>query len=116
MMLPSWQAPYVVLIGRLMIAGLVVLLAFGLFERWPKRLPHWLARWFLQVLGVAIAVPFGVSWAYWLTTMGDPQPSVRYWASIWLGNHRARPAVDELMNPTETAEDILPVRGISIGD
>lgn len=74
MMLPSWQAPYVVLIGRLMFAGLVVLLAFGVFERWPKRLPRWLARWFLQVVGVAIAVPFGVSWAYWLTTMGDPQP------------------------------------------
>ncbi len=26
------------------------------------------------------------------------------------------PAVDELMSPTEPAEDILPVRGISIGD
>lgn len=27
-----------------------------------------------------------------------------------------QPAVDELMNPAEPAEDILPIRGISIGD
>ena len=27
-----------------------------------------------------------------------------------------QPAVDELMNPAEAAEDVLPVRGISIGD
>ena len=74
MILPTWEGTYAVLLGRLIFAGLVVLLAFGLFERRPKRLPRWLARWFLQVLGVAIAVPFGVSWAYWLTTMGDPQP------------------------------------------
>ena len=74
MILSTWQGTYVLLLGRLIFAGLVVLLAFGLFERRPKRLPRWLARWFLQVLAVAIAVPLGVSWAYWLTTMGDPQP------------------------------------------
>ena len=27
-----------------------------------------------------------------------------------------QPAVDELMNPAEPPEDVLPVRGISIGD
>jgi hypothetical protein len=37
--------------------GAAALLAFGLFEQWPRRLPPWLARWVLQVLGVAIAVP-----------------------------------------------------------
>lgn len=74
MMAPDWKGPYVVLLGRLVFSGLVVLLAFGVFERWPKRLPRRVARWVLQVLSVAIAVPFAVSWAYWLTTMGDPQP------------------------------------------
>jgi len=33
---------------------------FGLFERWPARLPAWLARWALQIVGVAVAVPLGV--------------------------------------------------------
>ncbi len=37
--------------------GMTVLLTFGLFEQWPKRLPRWLARWVLQVLGVAAIVP-----------------------------------------------------------
>ena len=44
---------------RAMVLGLLAMLAFGVFERWPKRLPTWLARWALQVLGVAVAMPFG---------------------------------------------------------
>jgi len=39
--------------------GFMALLMFGLFEQWPKRLPAWLARWVLQVLGVALAMPLG---------------------------------------------------------
>jgi signal transduction histidine kinase len=41
------------------ILGLFAMLLFGLFERWPKRLPPWLARWALQVMGVALAMPLG---------------------------------------------------------
>jgi two-component sensor histidine kinase len=41
------------------ILGLLAMLLFGLFEQWPKRLPAWLARWVLQVIGVALAMPFG---------------------------------------------------------
>ena len=41
------------------ILGLMAMLLFGLFEQWPKRLPAWLARWVLQVMGVALAMPFG---------------------------------------------------------
>ena len=42
-----------------MILGLVAMLLFGLLELWPKRLPPWLARWVLQVMGVALAMPLG---------------------------------------------------------
>jgi LytS/YehU family sensor histidine kinase len=49
------------------------LLAFGLFERWPARLPAWIARWLLQVLGVACAVPLTVL-AIYLIPRGDPMP------------------------------------------
>jgi signal transduction histidine kinase len=44
---------------RALFLGLVALVMFGLFEQWPRRLPRWLARWVLQVLGVAFAMPFG---------------------------------------------------------
>ena len=74
MILPTWEASYRVLIGRLLLVGALVLVAFGLFERWPARLPGWLARWALQVAAVAVAVPVGVFLAYSLTTMGDQPP------------------------------------------
>ena len=44
---------------RALSLGVLALVAFGLLERWPKRLPPWLARWVLQVLGVALVMPLG---------------------------------------------------------
>jgi sensor histidine kinase YesM len=71
--LPGWQASYALLIARLLLIGGLALLAFGLFERWPQRLPRWIARWALQVIAVAFAVVFGTALAYTLTTTGlDP--------------------------------------------
>ena len=78
MILPTWEAPYSVLLGRLVFAGFVVLLTFGIFERRPARLPSWLARWALQVVAVAISVPIGVVTAYTLTTLGNQPP---WWES-----------------------------------
>jgi hypothetical protein len=60
------------LLGREMLVGLVALLAFGLFERWPARLPRWLARWVLQVWGVAIAIPMAVLGLYLADRPADP--------------------------------------------
>jgi LytS/YehU family sensor histidine kinase len=48
------------------------LLAFGLFEQWPKRLPRWLPRAALQLIGVAAAVAPAALLAYVLTTGGHP--------------------------------------------
>lgn len=39
------------------VIGMGPVLAFGLFERWPRQPPPWFARWMLQVLGVAAAIP-----------------------------------------------------------
>ena len=58
-------------IGREMFVGLATLLAFGLFEQWPARLPSWVARWALQVLAVAIAVVLAVLFLY-LVVNPDP--------------------------------------------
>jgi sensor histidine kinase YesM len=46
---------------RTVLLALIAILVFGLFERWPKRLPRWLARWVLQVVGVALAMPIGTA-------------------------------------------------------
>src|SRR5437660_906753 len=67
------STPAVVVAGREMLMGLTALLAFGLFEQWPARLPSWVARWALQVLGVACAMPLSVLALYLATTpAGDP--------------------------------------------
>jgi LytS/YehU family sensor histidine kinase len=60
-------------IGREWVVGLTALVAFGLFEQWPARLPGWLARWALQVLCVAIAIPLAVL-AMYLLPHEDPRP------------------------------------------
>jgi signal transduction histidine kinase len=70
----DWSGSVAVLFVRLFLVGMLGLLAFGLFERWPAHLPPWLARWVLQVVGVALAMPLGVLIAYLATTYGDPVP------------------------------------------
>ena len=59
--------------ARALIVGLGALLAFGVAEQWPERLPRWLARWVLQLLALAVAVPLAALLAYWVTVGGDPQ-------------------------------------------
>jgi signal transduction histidine kinase len=61
-------------IGREMVVGTAALLAFGLFEQWPARLPRWLARWALQVLAVAVVVPSTVFAQYLALGSGDGHP------------------------------------------
>lgn len=54
--------------------GLIAMLLFGLFEQWPKRLPAWLARWVLQVMGVALAMPLGTLVLYALANGTEVPP------------------------------------------
>ena len=60
-------------VARSVLVGLVAMLAFGVAEQWPTRLPSWLARWVLQLMAVVVAVPLGALLAYWITIGGDPQ-------------------------------------------
>ena len=62
--LPSAAPSAHITIGHALVVGLTAVLAFGLFEQWPVRLPSWLPRWGLQVLGVVIAVPAGALLAH----------------------------------------------------
>ncbi len=62
-----------VIVARAWMVGLAAMLAFGLFEQWPRRLPRWLARSALQLIGIVAAVPIAAAFAYVVTTGGDPQ-------------------------------------------
>src|SRR4051794_23909623 len=65
---PSYvSTPVYAVMGRAMLIGIVALMAFGIFEQWPARLPGWIARWALQVCAVAFVVPWAVFAFYVLT-------------------------------------------------
>ena len=69
----GWESGFASLLTRTVLLGLTAMLVFGLFEQWPKRLPSWLARWVLQVMGVAAAIPLAAFAIYvWSTDAGAP--------------------------------------------
>jgi len=69
-----WQSSYAGLLFRCALIGIVLMIVFGLFERWPRRLPRWLARWAIQVVAVAVSVPFIVMAIYVVTTASGAPP------------------------------------------
>ena len=70
----GWKSGYLSLLIRALALGLIAMLAFGLFEQWPKRMPNWFARWVLQVLGVAVSIPVGTFIIYVLSTHAGAPP------------------------------------------
>ena len=78
----QWSTGPLPLLFRTVTLGLTGVLVFGLFERWPKRLPPWLARWALQVAGVGVAMPLTTVTIYVLTTKAGAPP-------FWLDKERA---------------------------
>lgn len=59
---------------RVVALGFVAMLVFGVFEQWPKRLPAWMARWVLQVVAVAVAMPVATYIIYILSTAQGAPP------------------------------------------
>lgn len=70
----GWKSGLWSLLIRTVALGLIAMLVFGLFEQWPKRLPTWLARWVLQVVGVAVAMPLATFMIYVLSTDAGAPP------------------------------------------
>ena len=70
--LPS-LLPVHIVVGRAWIVGSLALLAFSLFEQWPRQLPRAfpMPRWVLQILAVVATVPVSALAAYWVTTGGS---------------------------------------------
>lgn len=63
----SERSGFAVWICRTPVVLAAALLAFGAFEHWPQRLPRWLGRWALQLLGVVAVIPPAALLAYTLT-------------------------------------------------
>jgi LytS/YehU family sensor histidine kinase len=71
---PIWVIPTIEVMARAMLVGLVAAAAFGTLERWPAKVPSFMARWALQVAGAAVAIPVAVLVLYLLLSIGDQLP------------------------------------------
>jgi signal transduction histidine kinase len=72
----GWGAAMWQLVARVFGVGLALLLVFGLFEQWPRRLPRWTARWALQVAAVGLAVPLAFFMAF---VLSNPPGAPMFW-------------------------------------
>lgn len=63
--------PFIVWLARNLNVCLFAVLAFGVLERWPKRLPDWAPRWLLQIAATVGAGCAGAAFAYALPAGGD---------------------------------------------
>jgi signal transduction histidine kinase len=70
----GWTSGLPSLLFRAVTIGLVAMLVFGVFERWPKRLPRRVARWVLQVAAVGISIPITTFWIWVFTTPHGAPP------------------------------------------
>jgi len=68
LLLWQWTSGPQSLIVRTTALGLMGLLAYGVFERWPRRLPGWLARWVLQLAAIGAVMPVTMLFFYWWAT------------------------------------------------
>jgi hypothetical protein len=69
-----WKTSIAGLFVRVIGVALLAMLAFGLVEQWPRRLPRWLPRWPLQVAAVALTVPISVAAIYIGSTPAGAPP------------------------------------------
>jgi hypothetical protein len=70
---PGFTIAYWELAARTALIALVAMLAFGVLERFPPRLPRFVGRWVLQVLAVAASIPFSTLAIYvFLAKTGAP--------------------------------------------
>lgn len=70
---PSWSSNRAGLLLRTLEISLVAMIAFGIAEQWPRRLPPWFARWVLQVLAVALTI-IPTVWLIYFASTGHGEP------------------------------------------
>jgi hypothetical protein len=65
------QAPMPLDVFRSCVVGCAALFMFGWLEQWPRRLPRWLPRTVLRLLGIACVIPPSSSFAFAITGGGN---------------------------------------------
>jgi signal transduction histidine kinase len=55
---------------RASMIGLAILFMFGWLEQWPRRMPKWLPRTVLRLIGIALAIPPASALAFAITGKG----------------------------------------------
>jgi signal transduction histidine kinase len=78
--------PFIVWLARCLVVVTFSMIGYGVFERWPHRLPPWAERWWLQIFAVVAAGCFGAVFAYALPAGGNlaevlEEPGYR--AGLW---------------------------------
>jgi two-component sensor histidine kinase len=63
--------PFYIWFARTLTVSMFAFIAYGIFERWPRTLPDWVARWFVQIVAVIVAGICGSVFAYVLPAKGD---------------------------------------------
>ena len=69
----SYHTSAIIVMLRAVIVGMAILFVFGLFERRPRRLPRWMPRTVLRLIGIVLVIPIAALLAYSVTTGGNPQ-------------------------------------------
>jgi len=70
----TWQTGFTGVLSRTLTIATVAVIVFSFFERWPERLPRWIARWALQVIAVGVAMPITTLAIYHVTTEPGAPP------------------------------------------
>lgn len=70
----GWKSGPASVLARTLVLGFAAMLAFGVLEQWPRRLPRRLPRWVLQVAGVALAIPLTTLAVYLSSTEPGAPP------------------------------------------
>jgi sensor histidine kinase YesM len=65
-----WRSSTASLFLRVVSLTTLAVLVFGVFETRPRRLPRWVARWTLQIVGIVVALPIATFIIYMMST--DP--------------------------------------------
>lgn len=76
LLLHGWQSSPSALFLRTGIVSLSAAAAFAILDVWPRKLPPWLERWALQVVAIAVLMPFTTLAIYVLST---PRGAPPFW-------------------------------------
>jgi hypothetical protein len=74
LMMVTWTSGFPSALMRTEFIAFFLLGVFGFFERWPPKLPRFIARWALQVFMVAAVIPFLTAFIWGVTTKPGAPP------------------------------------------